>query len=541
MNSDRSAARCSAVPRKLARAKSSALALMVACGFVALVPGAARADTASEIKQLRQLIEAQQKQIESQQQKLDQLSNTQAQTTAQVNQAEQAAVAASNTAKEAATTASGLSITNSKVKVTLGGFTEAASIDRSRSENTDIASNFNSGIPLPNTSAYHTSEFRGTARQSRLSILAEGQVSDDMKLSGYFESDFIGTGVTSNSNESNSYVPRIRVAYATLDLNNYGLHFLGGQSWSLLTVNKIGITPRTEDSPMVIDAQYVPGFSWARQWTLRVVQDIDENQHLGFAVEAPQTTFYSSPNGTLATGLVNGSSGVSPLNTLQTYSNDIAPDVLAKYAVDTGFGHFEAYGVARFFHNQIGAAGAAGGTNKIVLGGGGGIGMIVPVVPQMLDFKFSTLVGKGIGRYGSAQFSDVTEDPNGNIVPLSEIEALVGLIGHPDPSLDIYGYAGAEKVQRADFVGSNGLGYGYGSELYNNTGCYTIGGTCTANTSAVVQGTIGGWWKFYKGSYGTMQVGLQDSYTERYTYAALGGSPHVGENIFLTSFRYYPF
>ena len=41
----------------------------------------------------------------------------------------------------------------------------------------------------------------------------------------------------------------------------------------MVTANKVGILPGTENAPLAIDAQYVVGFNWARQPELRFVQD----------------------------------------------------------------------------------------------------------------------------------------------------------------------------------------------------------------------------------------------------------------------------
>jgi len=49
-------------------------------------------------------------------------------------------------------------------------FIEAASIFRTRNETADIASDFNTGIPMPNNPNYHLSEFRESAHQSRLAL-----------------------------------------------------------------------------------------------------------------------------------------------------------------------------------------------------------------------------------------------------------------------------------------------------------------------------------------------------------------------------------
>ncbi len=118
---------------------------------------------------------------------------------------------------------------------------------------------------------------------------------------GLCEFDFLGAGVTANSTESNSYQPRVRHLYATIDWAGEGLHLLAGQTWSLITMNQKGITPRNEDIPLTIDAQYVAGFAWLRTPQLRLVKNFGDNFWLAASAELPQT-------GTPCTG---GNTGVN--------------------------------------------------------------------------------------------------------------------------------------------------------------------------------------------------------------------------------------
>ena len=64
----------------------------------------------------------------------------------------------------------------------------------------------------------HISELRETARQSRITALAEAKPTENTKIAAYVEADFLGAAPTANSIESNSYTPRLRVAYGTIDL-----------------------------------------------------------------------------------------------------------------------------------------------------------------------------------------------------------------------------------------------------------------------------------------------------------------------------------
>ncbi len=396
------------------------------------------------------------------------------------------------------------------VTIQLGGFIEAAGIFRSRNDVSDVGSNYNA-IPFAQSPLYHENETRFSARQSRLSLLVQGRIDPKQLLTAYYETDFLGTGPTSNSNESNSYSLRLRQAFATYDNTDWHLHVLGGQAWSLITPYKMGLVPRQENIPLTIDAQYVPGFSWKRTPQFRVATDLDDGRiWLAASVENPESTYYTGPNGAgTLVGTVNSSNpGIGLLPPNVNYSLEPAPDLIVKAAWEPGFGHYEAYGVARFLRTRVSEVGR--GQNNTVLAGGGGIGGIIPVIPKYLDLQGNVLVGNGIGTYGSGQLPDATLSRSGNPDPIPEVEALVGLVGHPNKSVDIYGYVGTEQTSRTSFNVGN-KGYGYGSPLYSNAGCNIELSTlpCVGNTSGLVQGTIGTWWRAYQGSFGALQLGAQ--------------------------------
>ena len=119
-------------------------------------------------------------------------------------------------------------------------------------------------------------------------MLAEGKIKT-AKLTGYYETDWLSAGITSNNNQSNSYTNRMRQLWGQAALNN-GWTFTGGQMWSLVTETKKGLDNRTEALPMTIDAQYHVGFSWMRQYGFRVVKNFNNKFWLGASVENAQTT-----------------------------------------------------------------------------------------------------------------------------------------------------------------------------------------------------------------------------------------------------------
>src|SRR5262249_4010898 len=104
------------------------------------------------------------------------------------------------------------------ITITPGGFLAAETVWRQRAEGADINTNLN-GIPFSGASNARLSEFYGSGRQSRISLLAQGKT-DSVTGTGYFEADFLSAGITSNNNQSNSYTLRQRQAWAQAALHN---------------------------------------------------------------------------------------------------------------------------------------------------------------------------------------------------------------------------------------------------------------------------------------------------------------------------------
>ncbi len=444
------------------------------------------------------------------------------------------------------------------VKITPGGFIEAAGIYREHNLASDVATPFNA-IPYAVTRAGHTEELRATARQSRITGLVEGNVTPDIKLSMYGEFDFLGAAQTANLNESNSFNLRTRVIYGTMDFADEGWHLLAGDSWSLATMNSKGITPRNEVLPPTIDAQYNVGFVWARQPQFRITKEfLNHSLWAAVSVENPQTTFGGSPaaatntlfninngsnyyagdTGTLATtinaaGVVTAVSGVAPA----TQSINHVPDVIGKLAAEEDvFGHHlhaEVFGMYRQFYEQRGNL----KTNSIDAGSVGG-GFAAQVLPNFLDVQVTGLTGNGVGRYGTSQLPDVAFTPSGKITAIQETAGLVTATVHATKTLDLNFIGGEEHDVRPD--GGRGS---YGSFTAVNTGCGVEASTltCTGNARMLSELTFSAWDKAYTGPFGQLRIGLQYSYVAREGFGGVGGAPEAHDNMIMTSFRYYPF
>ena len=557
--------------------------------------------TAADVQSLRDAIAAQQAALAAQQKQIQQLQNElnsksqavqQAQTTA--NDAASKADAAQSTATQQQQTVTDLkndvtdlksNVANTVVSVqevqkraseppttihfkgitlTPGGFLAAESVYRTRALGAGLNSPFNT-IPMPGASTTNVSEFFGSGRQSRISLLAEGKVGS-MKMGGYYEADFLSAGVTSNNNESNSYTLRQRQVWAQAALDS-GWTFTGGQQWSLVTETKKGMDNRTEALPMTIDPQYHVGFSWARQYGFRIVKNLNNKVWFGFSVENPQATLTS--HGNVANFLV-GTAGVTGglYNNQANYSFNPSPDLVAKMVFEPGFGHYEVFGVYSRFRDRVfpcedvasttlcggsttAGPNALGAFNSSKNGGGIGANARWSFDHKHLDFGLHGMGGSGIGRYGSTGLADTAVRADGSLYLVKSLQGLTTLEVHY-PKVDIYFNTGAEYAGRAaSFDPVTGKLVGYGAPTFNNAGCYfeTAPGSggfapgslanCTADTRVMIEGTAGFWHKIHDGPKGRIQWGLQYSYFDRQTWSGAGGEPHGIDNMIFSSFRYY--
>src|SRR5579863_5236710 len=530
------------------------------------------------------------------------------------------------------------------ISLTPGGFLAAETVTRTRATSGDINTPF-TGIPYNAADLAHVTENAFTARQSRLSLLAEGKLAT-AKMTGYYEADFLSSGTTSNNRQSNSYTWRTRQAWAQAAWDN-GWSLTGGQMWSLATETRKGIINRQESNPGMIDPQYVVGYTWARQYAFRAVKDFGGKFALGLSVEGPQATIggrgFSSvttinsgaaPATIVTSGATTATSGNFFINApgagaglynafdANGYTVNKAPDLIFKATLDK-FGHYELFGIASFFRDRVYPCGVVGTTTGDTVKGttvltgactsatptvvssfgaynssatGGGVGAsALWSLHKKLDFGVKAVGGDGIGRYGSAQLADATARPNGSLALIRTAHGLARLEFHATPKFDIYGYWGLEYAWRAGYSGydsvtitkttaipatstttagvtvttpaipattkttisTTGIG-GYANVAANNSGCATegvpindfnpsAGANCAGDIRSIQEATLGFWYRFYQGSKGRMQFGIQYSYLDKNAWSGTGGvaagapaiGPKANDNMIFTSFRYY--
>ncbi len=476
--------------------------------------------------------------------------------------------------------------------ITPGGYIEANGFFRSRNLQSDVTSAYNS-IPTNNNNLAHVNESRLSARQSRAALLIEAPISKSLIVAAYGEVDFNSVGTSSNFGQTNSFTPRLRNAYATLDSTDYGFHVLAGQNWSLVTTNSKGITPRNEVGPPVLDSGVLVGYDYARIPQIRIVKDFDKKLWIALSAESSQNTTNTGACGNTVTNTsaaavanptsiaANGNTGVASgtcvangnglgnTGVAQQFSINNVPDVIGKVAYEARFAnrdiHLEALGIyknAVSYVNYSGtpfaaaadpAAGFPFSTQHNATGGGVGAGILAEVIPKRLDFQFSGEYGRALGRYTSSGLPDATVDATGAIKPLLGASAEGGFIYHATSAFDLYTYAGFDQVNR-NFSNINGAQVGYGAVGgVSNVGCNNIGGTCLGATHRVFELTGGFNDKLYKGAFGEVRVGVQYEYLQRQLFGSTANangiptaaapiiSARANEQILFTSLKYFPF
>jgi hypothetical protein len=463
------------------------------------------------------------------------------------------------------------------INITPGGYAEAAFVRRSRALSADLPTPFNS-LTMPGASQSQVPEFFGSARQSKITTFVNGRMKN-VDLSSYVSADFLSAGVTSTSTSTNSYTLRLRQAWGQAKFAN-GWSFLGGQTWSLATENGKGISPdddlgRTNDArPKSIDPSYNVGFVFTRQYGIRVTKTFGDKVAFAFAMENAEGTLTTHGNGD---NFLLGQLGASnSYNTTASYTFNPSPDLIAKAAFDPGFGHYEVFGLYDRFADRVFPCGEVASATTLCGGStvagpnalgaynssknGGGIGASARwTIANHLVFGLKGLGGSGIGRYAPGGLSDVSINADGTLHLIKNLEGL-STFEWKSKKLDIYGYGGVEYAQRtASFDPITGKEVGYGAPLFSNTGCYselppavntgftpTSLANCTSDTRALIEGTVGFWYRFYSGPRGRFQFGTQYSYVTRDTWSGVGpsGAGHPGvtpegiDNMVFTSFRY---
>jgi hypothetical protein len=306
--------------------------------------------------------------------------------------------AAAPAPQDAAEPPSPLQIHLGETTITPVGFMDLTNTWRSTNSGASLKTNFGS-YPYNNTPQSRLSEDRFSAQNSRIGFRVDALFKGTHVL-GYYEGDFVGDNAGNNNQvTSNSMTYRLRLYWINLRKGMWEVQ--AGQSWSLLTPNRKGLSALPADLfyGQGVDVNYINGLTWGRIPGVRFLVHPNDKVTAGISLEnAEQYIGGSGGGGTpvlpAALSASNDNNEVNNGNTNTSVPN-LHPDIIAKIAFEpTSRVHFEIAGIERTFKTFMPSTQAY--FTKV--GGGGSVNANVELVP---NFRLITnnYWSDGGGRY----------------------------------------------------------------------------------------------------------------------------------------------
>ena len=402
---------------------------------------------------------------------------------------------------------------------------DMTSVSRSTNPGSGIGTNFGS-IPYGNVQAGALTETRLSPQNSRIGARIDALVGNT-KILGYWESDFLGQ-INNPPNgglavSSNPYVFRMRLYW--VDVTRGKFEFLAGQSWSMLTPNRRGISPLPGDIffSQDIDVNYQAGLVWGRIPGFRGVYHFSDKAAFGLALENSEPYVGGGNGGSAVTlpalvGAANAVSGAVLGGQINNGSSTIsaaalAPDIIAKLAFDPSSKfHLEIAGVE--IANKIAnpTSTPAFQTNTKV-GGAGSVNLNFELA-KGLRILTNNYWGAGGGRYIFGQAPDFIIQGDGSLSLVHSGSTVSGFEWTAGRNL-LYGYYGGVYIAKNMALDSNGktvIGYGPIASDGQNRAIQEI--TFGTNTT-LMRDT----------KWGALNLMFQFSYLQRNPWLAATGAP----------------
>lgn len=412
------------------------------------------------------------------------------------------------------------------------GFVDFTTINRNTTLGSGIGSNFGA-IPFGNTSQGRLSESRFSAQNSRVGLRVDAPVGS-AKVLGYLEADFLGFTPANAAVSTNSDTLRLRLYW--VDVRQGRFEMLAGQSWSMLTPNRVGISALPADLfySQAIDTNYMAGLTWTRQPGIRVRYHPSRTVTMGLALESSEQYIGGSAGGgtvVLPAGLGPAITGGNELNNGNTALSvpNLHPDIIAKIAFDpkTAPGHA--------LHLEMAALESTFQDFNPITGihytkAGGGVSANASVeLFRGFHVLTNNYYSDGGGRYLFGQAPDVVIKANGDIGLVHASSTVSGFEWTHNDTL-FYGYYGGIRIGRYSVVDpADGklVGYGYpGSPASHNR-----------NIQEISLGFNRTFWKDPR--YGALNLMGQYGYLSRKPWFVAAGQPDAAhQHLVYMNLRY---
>ena len=425
------------------------------------------------------------------------------------------------------------------IGITPVGFMDATAVWRDKDAGSSIGSNFG-GVPYNSSiPSSKLSEFRFSPQNSRLGFRVDGDYKG-VHFLGYNEFDFLGTSGSNSIGVTNgAFVPRLRLYW--VDVRKDQWEVLAGQSWSLLTPNRKGLSALPGDLfySQAMDVNYLIGLTWTRQPGVRFLYHANNQVTFGLSLENPNQYMGGSAGGgqiTLPSAL-SGIAGTQLDNTSSGYLStpNLHPDIIAKLAFDpSSHAHVEIAGIERTFKIYNTTTGTpTSGQYSTKAGVGGSINANLEL------FKGFRLItnnfwSDGGGRYIFGQAPDVIVRADGTLSPVHSGGFNDGFEWTLGNTI-LWGYYGGAYIGRNVALDTTGAGIGYG---FGPVG--KAAGAPNSQNKLIQEGTIGFTQTFWKDpKYGALSFIGQYEYLMREPWFIAPNSPKAThDNTIYIDLRY---
>jgi hypothetical protein len=400
---------------------------------------------------------------------------------------------------------------------TPGGFLDVTAFWRSTNVGSGYGTNFFS-IPFANTIPGQITETRITAENSRLSLKAADAFKGN-NVTGYVEVDFHGNDPGNLNVTSNSSTLRLRQYWVNVKRGNWEI--LGGQAWSWLTPNRVGMSPLPSDVfySLNMDANYQVGLTWTRAPQIRGAFHPNQHWGLGIALENPdqfigqtnQITFPAAFNVPAVTAQFDAAN--------QTTTPNVHPDIIPKIVYDTDAGgrhfHVEAAGVVTTFRVLPVLNGS---TNSKT--GGGVMGAVNLELFKNFRFVANAFYSDGGGRYIFGSGPDAVLKPDGTLSLVHSAAGLGGFEWQATPHHLLAAYYGGNYFTRNFFLDTSA---GAKPNTFVGFGGPNSSGAANRSIQEPSLVWIFTFWK--EPQYGALQLITQGSYLTRSPWFVAPGAP----------------
>jgi hypothetical protein len=403
-----------------------------------------------------------------------------------------------------------------------GGFIDATATRRNVNTGSGVGTSFGT-IPFGNTVQGHMNDTQFSSQNSRLTLQATTKTGTaDLKAS--LEVDFLGNAPNGLNVTSNSNTLRMRVFWA--QYRQGAFEFLAGQSWSLMTPNRKGVSPETADVffSQTVDPNYQVGLTWGRTMQFRLTAHPNDIFTAAASIENPDQ--YVGGGVRLPAGFPTGEvdTGASV--------NDVPnpfPDIIGKVAFDPKIGrthqHIDAAVLVRSFKTYSLGTDTTFGKTAI----GGALTAAVEPLPS-LRLVATGFYSSGGGRYlANTNLPDFIVNQDASMTLVTTWSSLIGTEIQAGSKTSLYAYFSAAHADGAVTTDVDGSAIGFG-----------VPGSTAAN-ERIAEATAGVIQTFFRDpKIGGIQFMAQYSHVRRTPFSVPSGTPpDASVNMLYFNVRYF--